>query len=285
MKFNHMSICDLRKYNAFEAASQIESVSHVSLLILPENSDAQTQAAFAKIKMQHIGATITAADNVIVTTCNGSAELTQATCPDDVIVVVNGSAKIHPISPEKSVSLVVNGSVLYHFENNVNLLAVNGSAEAIDFNNTDFMPVEFALTANMLTDPKKCYYGQKFCLIHEVGKEASGKVLAKIVVAHESVQESKVKIEAKHVRYIKTETNIVFKRHLGNLNFSKDLLEQIEGKLVLSVTGNIKFEKQISPELLREKILLIDSVGNIHAPKKLHATLNLLTEIVGRIHK
>lgn len=285
MKFNNMSICDLRKYNAFEAASQIESVNHVSLLILPENSDAQTQAAFAKIQMKHIGAIITAGDNVIATTCNGSSELTQASCPDDVIVVVNGSAKIHPISPEKAVSLVVNGSVLYHFENNVRLLAVNGSAKALDFNNTDFMPAEFILTADMLTDPKKCYYGQNICLIRKVEKEAAGKVLAKIVVAHESVQESKVKIEAKHVRYIKTETNIVLKRHVGSLRISKDLLEQVEGKLVLSVTGNIKFEKQISPELLQEKVLLIEAVGNIHAPKNLHATLNLLTEIVGQIQK
>ena len=66
MKFKNVVTCDLRKYNSVEAASEIESVTNAALVILPQEADDATRAAFAKIERHIVAVTIYSNSNAQV---------------------------------------------------------------------------------------------------------------------------------------------------------------------------------------------------------------------------
>ncbi len=289
MKFRNMSVCDLRGYNSVEAASTIESVHNVALVILPKESDDETRAAFAKIEMHNVASTVYCDMDAKINMYNGSVTLSDANLPDgESIYVVNGEARVLPLSPEKHLSLIVNGKVQYDesSENNIQLLSVNGKAEPFDFRNTEFLPSQSILSAEKFTgDGANKYYAEQVAVVQAVPPTAHGALRAQVILAHPSVRASQILFDAETVLYVDTECEILFKADLPEFYLTKTLLESSQGKLVLSDIGTVRIDKSVTPALLQEKVLLLTDIGTVRATKETFDIVQLCCHDVGAIRK
>lgn len=286
MKFKNMTFCDLRGYNSVEAASEIESISHVALVVFPKEADAQTRAAFAKIEMQNVASTIYCDADAKLNIYNGDATLSNANVSDgENVYVVNGKACILPISPQKHVSLVVNGKVLYDKNSeNIELLVVNGKAVPFDFQNTQILENKAFLSAEKFTgDGENKYYATDFAAVTAVPATARGKVQSELIVAHPSVRESGVHLEAEIVLYAPIDDDVIIKADLPDFYLTESLLESLPGNLILKDIGTVRIHKKVSPELLREKVLWMCDIGTVRATKATFDTVQLLCQDVGSI--
>lgn len=281
VKFKNVAICDLRAYNSPEAAGSIESIQNVAMLVLPKNPDAETQKAMAQISRENVACTIQADEDTPVLCCNGQTTLSDnAFPPGDSILVVNGKAVLQPISEGKCVSMVVNGNVVYDSASigRVHILVVNGSAEGVDFSNTEFLQGNTVLSANRFSqDGENQYYSEGVAVLQAVPPHAHGKIYADIVVADPSVRESAVRLEAKNVFYSDTNQPILFKSRVQDLRLSETFLEEVSGKLVLSEINTLYIEKNVTPELFREKVLLICNVNVLRAPKAMQDVAQIVS--------
>jgi len=289
MKFRNMSVCDLRGYNSVEAASTIESVHNVALLILPKVSDDETRAAFAKVEMRNVASTVYCDMDAKINTYNGSVTLCDANLPDgESIYVINGKARVLPLSPEKRVSLIVNGRVQYdeNSESNIQLLSVNGEAEPFDFQTTEILPSKIVLSAEKFTgDGANKYYTEQFAVVQAVPPTAHGALRAEVILAHPSVRASQILLDAETVLYVDTEGEISFKQDLPEFYLTETLLESFPGKLVLSDIGTVRIDKNVAPALLHEKVLLLTDIGTVRATKKTFDVVQLCCHNVGCIRK
>lgn len=288
MKFKNMTFCDLRGYNSVEAASEIESIQNVVLVIFPKESDAQTRAAFAKIEMHNVASTIYCDADAKLNIYNGDVTLSNANVSDgENVYVVNGKACILPISPQKHMSLVVNGKALYDRNSeNIELLVVNGKAVPFDFQNTQILENKAFLSAEKFTgDGENKYYAADFAAVSTVPTTARGKVQSQLIVAHPSVRESGIQLEAETVLYAPINDDVIIKADLPDFYLTKSLLENLSGSLILKDIGTVRIDKKVTPELLREKVLLIRDIGTVRATKQTFDLVQLLARDVGSIRR
>lgn len=288
MKFKNVAVCDLRGYNTAEAAGAIESVQNAAILILPKESDEETRAAFAKIEMHNVATTIYADEYAQIHVYNGNTTLSDANLPDgESIHVINGKARILPISSAKQVSLVVNGKVVYDRNSeNLKLLNVNGKAVPMDFQNTVFLPDTAVLHAEKFTaDGENKYYAADLAVVPSVPKTAHGKVVSERIIAHPSVTESGIDLEAEDILYAENDGRILVKQDMGELYLTPTLLQAVPGKLVITDIGTVRIDKKVSAEQLREKVLIIEDVGTVRATKATFDVVQLLARDVGSIRR
>lgn len=286
MKFRNMSVCDLRGYNSAEAASEIESISNAALVIFPKEADSETRAAFAKIEMQNVASTIYGDVDAKINIYNGEVTLSDANLFDgETIYVINGKAFVLPISSQKHLSLVVNGKVLYDKNSeNIELLLVNGKAVPFDFQGTAILANKVFLSAEKFTgDSENKYFAADFAAVAAVPATAHGKVQSALIVAHPSVRESGVQLEAETVLYAPIREDVIIKADLPDFYLTESLLESLSGYLILMDIGTVRIHKKVTPELLREKVLLMCDIGTVRATKATFDTVQLLCQDVGTI--
>lgn len=291
MKFKNVVTCDLRKYNSVKAASEIESVTNAALVILPQEADDATRAAFAKIEMHNVAATIYADSNAKISTFNGELTLDDACLPDGetVIYSVNGDVTVLPLSEGKHVCLLVNG-ILRNDKSNggkVEILSLNGEMKLFDFQDTKILAPQAVLPASCFSgNGKNRYYAKSVAVIEPVEKDAHGEVCAQLIIADESVRASRIQLEGKQVLFADTRENqILLRSALSSFTVSKSLLESVEGKLVLCDITQVKISKDVTPELLREKVLAFFAIVSIKATKKTFDEVQLLAHDVTKIQK
>ena len=286
MKFKNMAVCDLRGYNSVEAASEIESISGVALVILPKDADAQTRAAFAKVEMQNVASTIYCDADAKINIYNGKLTLSDANVFDgENVYVINGKACILPISPQKKVSLIVNGKAVYDKNSeNIELLTVNGKAVPLDLQDAEGLENDAFLPAEKFAgDGKNKYYAADLAVVAAVPKTAHGKVLSERICADVSVRESGVHLEAETVIYATVGEETLIKADLPEFYLTQTLLESLTGNLILKDIGTVRIDKKVTPELLREKVLLLCDIGAVRATKTTFDTVQLLCQDVGSI--
>lgn len=291
MKFKNVVACDLRKYNSVEAASEIESITNSALVILPEEADAATRAAFAKIEMHNVAATIYADSSAQISTFNGELTLDDACLPDNqtVLYLVNGDVTVLPLSETKHVCLLVNGSLRNDKSNSgkVEILSLNGEMQLFDFRNAKILAPQAVLPVSYFSgDGKNRYYAKSVAVIQPVDKDAHGEVCAQLIIADPSVRASDIQLEGKQVLFADTRgDSILLRGDLAEFTVSKSLLESVEGKLLLSDIASVKINKDVTPELLREKVVAFVDIASIKATKKTFDEVQLLAYDVGKIQK
>ena len=64
---------------------------------------------------------------------------------------------------------------------------------------------------------------------------------------------------------------------------TQTLLESLTGNLILKDIGTVRIDKKVTPELLREKVLLLCDIGTVRATKTTFDTVQLLCQDVGSI--
>lgn len=288
MKFRNMTLCDLRGYNSVEAASAIESIHNVVLVILPKDSDNETRAAFAKVEMRNVVSTIYCDTNAQIQTYNGNVTLSDANLSNgENICIINGKARILPISAEKHVSLIVNGKALYDKDSeNIELLNVNGKAVPIDFQDTEILPDGAFLFAEKFSgDGANKYYAENIAVVQAVPPTAHGKIQSEMIFAHPSVRESQITLEAETVTYAPIGEDVVLKTDMVDFSLTLPLLESLSGNLILKDIGTVRIDKKVTPELLREKVLLMKDIGAVRATKATFDVVQLLCCDVGSIRR
>ncbi len=288
MKFRNMTLCDLRGYNSVEAAREIESIHNVVLVILPKDADDETRAAFAKVEMHNVVSTIYCDADAQIQSCNGNVTLSDAAFPaGDNICIINGKARILPISPEKHVSLIVNGKALYDKNSeNIEFLNLNGKAVPIDFQNVEILGDEAFLTAeNFLGDGENKYYAENIAVVQEVPPTAHGKIQSESIIAHPSVRASQIVLEAESVIYAPVGEDVLIKTDMADFCLTPTLLESLTGNLILKDIGTVRINKKVTPELLREKVLLMQAIGTVRATKATFDVVQLICRDVGSIQR
>ncbi len=288
MKLKNMAVCDLRSYNTLEAMQSIQSISNVAMLLVPKDMDDAVRAAYAKIKTENIAAVVEAKSDATVNIYNGYTHLSDADLPnDDAVYLVNGILWLYPLSEGKHVSVIVNGKMFndVHNKDKVNLVTVNGIVKEVDFENTQIVPSNTVLGAEKFTDSDKQYMCDGAIFLGEVSPTACGKVIADTIFAHPSVQKGQIFLDAKEVFYTDTPENILVKSTLPQLYIGKEFLESVEGKLFVSNVSKVQIGKDVSPELLREKVLALHQIGKICTPRKDFEAVQLLAHTVAKISK
>lgn len=288
MKFRNMTLCDLRGYNSVEAASEIESIHNVVMVILPKEADDETRAAYARIEMHNVVSTVYCAADAKIQTFSGSVVLNDTNLSvGDNICIINGKACILPISSEKHVSLIVNGKALYDKNSeNIELLTVNGKAVPIDFQNTEILSNNAILSAEKFTgDGENKYFAAELAVVQAVPPTAHGKVQSELIFAHPSVRASQIALEAESVTYAAVGEEILVKTDLPDFYLTKALLESLEGNLILNDIGTVRIDKKVTPELLREKVLLMCDIGTVRATKDTFDVVQLICHDVGSIRR
>ena len=109
--------------------------------------------------------------------------------------------------------------------------------------------------------------------------------MANLVVAHPSVQKSALSLSAGEVVYSNTDGAILFKKDLPEFRVTKTLLENVPGKLVLMDIAKLYIEKDVTAELLLEKVCLIADVAQIRATKETFDVVQLLAHDVAKIRR
>lgn len=277
MKISCVPCYDMRSFNSVEAVRQIKKISCVALVILPKTDDPELNAAFADIPMDCVASVIRLDKDTPVTTINGEIVLSDANTVDNQFFVLNGNAKILPLSPDKHIKIIVNGNITTDINNrdNIEYVQANGKIEERDFANMIELPPNSLLNAVRFQNKKAYYNVPNIAIIEEVPSSATGMVESDIVIAHDSVARSSIKIEARHIAYVPEIEKYTFINKTPTLKITKDFLQNIGGKLVVFQVAKVNISRDVTPELLNEKLLVICMCASVTAKRKLKSMLSL----------
>lgn len=278
MKISCVPCYDMRSFNTVEAVRKIEKISCVATVILPNTDNAELNAAFAAIPMDSVASVIRLDKDVTVTTINGEIVLSDANTVDNQLFVLNGNAKILPLSPDKHIKVIINGKIATDINNrdNIEYVQANGKIEERDFANMIELPPNSILDANRFQNDKAYYYNvPNVAIIEKVPSSAGGMVESDIVIAHDSVASSNIKIEAEHIVYVPEIEKYAFINKTPTLEITKDFLQNIKGKLVVFQVAKVNISRDVTPELLNEKLLVICMCASVTVKRKLKSVLSL----------
>lgn len=290
MEITNQAVCDLRMYNSAKIMEKISKIKNVALLIVPKDMDEATRAAYAAIEKKNVASEIEVDSDHSPLIFNGNTEITDASLPDgESAVIVNGNARIFRLSPGKTAKVSVNGNLLYDIrsESQIQIINVNGNCEGVNFDKLVTIPMLGILTESLLRpDPETVYNGSVLMTIPCLPAQAQGTVKSPIILADSTIRNTSLILDSKVVIYRDNiPSNVTIKFNMDKLRISADFLQQINGKLVCFNIRHVIIEKSVTPELLREKVLLMSNIHHIKATKKTFDAAQLLAEDVRIISK
>ena len=290
MEIVNQAVCDLRLYNSPKAMETISKIKNVALLLVPKDMEDETRAVYAAIEKKNIAAEFEVDTNFLYKIFNGTTVLTDSSIPEgESCAIINGNAYIHQLSPRKMLKIIVNGTLIYDIrsKSQVQIISANGDVKAVNFDKLVELPRIAVLTPNLLCeDPETLYQGSRLVLIPSLHVQAQGTVSGRRIIADRSVQNSALKLNARQIYYRDgVPSDVCIKQDLDKLRISAGFLEQISGQLICTDIRHIIIEKSVTPELLREKVLLMYDIHHIKATRKTFDAAQLLAEDVEIISK
>ena len=286
MKIKNQVICDLRPYNSPEAMQKISRITNTVLLLVPKEMDDRTKAAYATIEKQNIVSEVAVDSTLQPVVYNGNCTLNNTMIPDrESFLILNGNCRIESLSREKSVKIIANGNLLYDVrsEAQIEILQSNGTCFAVNLDKLIEIPDCGTLTEAVLSDDPETTYlcSGAMMIVPRLAQQAVGTVIAPIVVADSSVRDTRLALKSGMIFYRDqvTESTEV-KKQMNKLRISADFLKQLSGKLVIFNTRHVLIDKSVTPELLREKVLLFFNIHHLKATRQTLDTVQLLAENV-----
>lgn len=128
-KIRNQAYIDLRNFTP-EALEKIESITNVTLVMLPENPTPEFTTAYAQIKKMNV----VSETNVPGQACifNGMAVITKDDVSENSLIVCNGAAVVKNIPKEMNVRIIVNGALIKSPSAFVEVIKINGTSYHID---------------------------------------------------------------------------------------------------------------------------------------------------------
>ncbi|MEM7130281.1 MAG: hypothetical protein AAF702_28395 [Chloroflexota bacterium] len=287
-EIKHVATLDLTGMKA-EDLAKVETISHVATLIVPES----LMGVLADVKLEHVASTIPVPDGkqVNVRNMNGPIQMggDSLVSDDDCLqlLVVNGPLIfMTPVTESRDVQLVVNGPVF----------APQGSENAL------------GAAIRQLNGPMDFYHTDGDIKVHSGQAKLNGAVLANangspediLLIAGQLLVNSQVESvgfkqiyiagqalipkEAEELLspYLQVFGQIVWysgtpRSFDGNESFNAAFFDYLPEPITLILNGIIKFDADITPELLKEKVTEIILNGIIEAPAHLVPLIQVLT--------
>lgn len=285
MKIKNQVLCDLRPYNSPEAMRKISHITDTVLLLIPKEMDRRTRAAYAAIEKRNIISAIVVEPDANPIIYNGNCTVNNSAVPGgESLLIANGRCRICPLSPGKFVRIIANGDLLYDIRSGsqVEVLQSNGNCIAANLDKLVEIPDFGTLSqAAQSDDPEMVYYSGGTIIVPRLAKSTAGTVIAPIVIADSAMGDAPLVFESGMVFYRNNVTGpIEIKKGMDKLYLSADFLKLPRGKLIVSNIRHVIIEESVTPELLREKVLLFLNVHHIKATRKTFDTVQLLAEQV-----
>ena len=128
-KIRNQAYIDLRNFTP-EALKKIESITNVTLVMLPENPSSEFVEAYADIKKLNVVSETNVPGNACV--FNGMSELTKNDLSPNCLAVCNGMTIVRDVPKEMNVHIIVNGMMIKSPSAFVKPLKINGATYTID---------------------------------------------------------------------------------------------------------------------------------------------------------
>lgn len=126
------AILDLRNYSP-QALMNIKEINS-AITFIPDVQDSAFYEAFSMIAVKNIANQIRLAPEIKISTTNGIAEMTNATCNyDKTLHIVNGAAVAYNLDNTKAVDVLINGILVYDDTCKINIVTDNGISYKTDF--------------------------------------------------------------------------------------------------------------------------------------------------------
>lgn len=212
-KYSDMPICDLRCLTDPDAVKQIESISDIATLLLPNDADPAVMSALAAIPMSDIGSILYLPAKAKLQTTNGVAEVHSAAGQEQYIMI-NGICLIRELPEDANVTVSVNGLCLIeqslrghkglHFANS------NGQVSYMDIGDYKIYP------NNLTLESETIQYFSDGMLI----------VTANKLVFHKDVTVQQ--LQEKRLRFLAANKIIAPKRLIPYLTATATVLGKIE---------------------------------------------------------
>ena len=128
-KIRNQAYIDLRNFTP-EALKKIDSITNVTLVMLPEHPTSEFVEAYADIKKLNVVSETNVPGNACV--FNGMSELTKNDLSPNSLVVCNGMTIVRDVPKEMNVRIIVNGMMIKSPTAFVEPIKINGGTYTID---------------------------------------------------------------------------------------------------------------------------------------------------------
>lgn len=269
-------VYDMSFITRAEDIRKITKIRDTTVVLFPDTDDPEINSALMEIELDCVVSVVRVKPGVSVHTFNGNVVINGETVNNGEIVIANGNIEIMPLPDGMHLDVIVNGNCESDISNQekITFLQVNGNFEIKDFSKCVKLSKGAYITADKFKEDGWCYETAGYAVVDQLPENAKGTVESPIIIAHESVAKSNVMLDG-YVVYVPKIEKITFWDKTVNLTVTRDMLQNTDGKIVISNVVNLKIDNDVPPEMFREKILLIGKCVNLSVPRKLKSIVVL----------
>lgn len=141
---------DLRTITSPEVLKDVEEISNIGIIILPEDGNPDVLNTFHAIPKKNIGHTLTLPNGVDVQQMTGNITLSPAILKSKNIIIITGNAVVEEVIEECNASLIMTGNLIYPKRCPLNIHSSTGSAKSYDYEHYVSIDDDFELDTDTL---------------------------------------------------------------------------------------------------------------------------------------
>ena len=141
---------DLRTITSADALRDVEEISNIGIIILPENGDPEVLNAFHSIPKKNIGHTLTLPNGADVQQMTGNVSLTADILKSKNTLIITGNAVVEEVIEECNASIIMTGNLIYPKRCPLNIHSSTGNAKSYDYEHYVGVDDDFELDADTL---------------------------------------------------------------------------------------------------------------------------------------
>lgn len=141
---------DLRTITSADALKDVEEISNVGIIILPENGDPEVLNTFYAIPKNNVGHILTLPQGMDVQQMTGNVTLSPAMLKANSVILITGNSIVEEVVEECNASLIMTGNLIYPKHCPLNIRSTTGNAKSYDYEHYVAVDDDFELDADTL---------------------------------------------------------------------------------------------------------------------------------------
>lgn len=146
----NMPTLDLRTIPSADALKDVEEISNIGVVILPENGDPELLNVYHAIPKKNIGHTFTLPNGVDVQQMTGNISLTATILKSKNYLIITGNTVVEEVVEECNATILATGNLIYPQRCPLNIHSHVGNAQAYDYEHYVAFDDDFELDAMTL---------------------------------------------------------------------------------------------------------------------------------------